>query len=46
MVSCNEAVVGEHQSRVHPRRSGRQEPNRLEEYVGDSCEGKEEIFLE
>jgi len=42
MVSCNEAVAGERQSRVHPRRSGRQEPNCLEKYVGDSFEGKEE----
>merc|ERR1740124_473926 len=42
MVSCNEAVVGERQSRVHPRRLVRQEPNCLEEYGGDSCEGKEE----
>jgi len=44
MVSCNEAVVEEHQSRIHPRRSGN-EPNRLEEHVRDSCDGKEEIFL-
>jgi len=42
MISCNKVVVGERQSRVHPRRLGRQDPNRLEEYVGDSCEGKEE----
>jgi len=42
MISCNEAVAGERQSRVHPRSPGRQEPNRLEEYAGDSCEGKEE----
>jgi len=44
MVRCNEAVAGERQSRVHPRRLGTQEPNRSEEYVGDSCEGKEENF--
>jgi len=41
MTSCNEAVAGERQSRVHPRTMGRQELNRSEEYVGDSCEGKE-----
>jgi len=42
MISCNKAVAGERQSRVNPRRSGRQESNRLEEYVRDSFEGKEE----
>jgi len=42
MISCNEAVAGDHQSWVHPRRLGRKEPNRLEEYVGHSCESKEE----
>jgi len=42
MISYNEAVVGEHQSRVRPRSSGRQDPNLSEEYVGDSCEVKKE----
>ena len=42
MISCNGTVVGGRQTRVQPRKLGRQESNRSVEYVGDSCEGKEE----
>ena len=41
MVSCNETVIGGRLSRVQIRRKGRQEPNRLGEYVGEECEGKD-----
>ena len=42
MISCHGTVVGGRQQRVQPRRLGRQELNRLVEYVGDSCAGKED----
>ena len=41
MGSCNGTVVGGRLPRVHNGRRGRQEPNRLEEYVGDMCGEKE-----
>ena len=41
MGSCNGTVVGGRLPRVHNGRRDRQEPNRLEEYVGDRCDEKE-----
>ena len=41
MTSCHGSAVGWRLSRDINGRSGRQEPNRQEEYVGDRCEGKE-----
>ena len=41
MISCNGTVVGGRLPRVHDGRRARQEPNRLEEYVGDMCDEKE-----
>ena len=45
MISCHETAGGERQLRGNTGGEGRQESNRLEEYVGDQCGDKSKLCL-